>query len=429
MNHVHPSGAQIQTDLSLWDAREGDKPNLTEVISPDPDRKGCILDKEKDTLLKENTDEYSRVQSCTTAKEIWDTLQGSHEGTPQVKRSRGTLLYSQYENFTMKDGKTIQEMYTRFTILTDKLKSLGRIILEENKVEKILTKVLPVTWERKITTIEESKNIATLKLDELIVNLTAYELRRQTMKIDTPKKERSLTLKITEGADLEKDEMAIITKDFKKYLMRGKGYSRGASKKTNQGFLKNRPTRAATNVGESSDEDSEDDDGDEQAPMAIGESDEKSEVLELDTTVLDLRSENLKLKLGTGKNKADHTYLTLEENLEKIKDEFYKRDEQIRVIKEDLSKVKHEPNQTCKWNKSSDALSWLQEHHSSNKRELGYGTPAPKWDPKSKYTTLPENKICTHYGKTGHYKSPSEGSNQIWYMDNGCTKHMTGSKN
>uniref|UniRef100_A0A1U7V1B4 Uncharacterized protein LOC104214116 n=1 Tax=Nicotiana sylvestris TaxID=4096 RepID=A0A1U7V1B4_NICSY len=27
--------------------------------------------------------EYSRIQSCTTAKEIWDTLQVAHEGTPQ----------------------------------------------------------------------------------------------------------------------------------------------------------------------------------------------------------------------------------------------------------------------------------------------------------------------------------------------------------
>ncbi|XP_070035434.1 uncharacterized protein [Nicotiana tomentosiformis] len=47
-------------------------------------------------------DEYSRIQSCTTANQIWDTLQVAHEGTPQVKRSRGTLLYSQYENFAMK---------------------------------------------------------------------------------------------------------------------------------------------------------------------------------------------------------------------------------------------------------------------------------------------------------------------------------------
>ncbi|XP_070046134.1 uncharacterized protein [Nicotiana tomentosiformis] len=107
-------------------------------------------------------DEYSKIQSYTTAKEIWDTLQVAHEGTPQVKRSRGTLLYSQYENFTMKEGETIQEIYTRFITLTNELKSLGSVILEEYKVEKILTRVLPVSWESKITAIHESKNIATL---------------------------------------------------------------------------------------------------------------------------------------------------------------------------------------------------------------------------------------------------------------------------
>ncbi|XP_016492574.1 uncharacterized protein LOC107812057 [Nicotiana tabacum] len=79
-------------------------------------------------------DEYSRIQSCTTANEIWDTLQVAHEGTLQ-------------------EGETIHDMYTRFTTLTNELKSLGRIILEEGKVEKILTRVLPVSWESKITAI------------------------------------------------------------------------------------------------------------------------------------------------------------------------------------------------------------------------------------------------------------------------------------
>ncbi|XP_070056953.1 uncharacterized protein [Nicotiana tomentosiformis] len=113
-------------------------------------------------------DEYNRIQDSSTAKKIWDTLQVAHEVTTQVKRSRGTLLYSQYENFVIKDGKTIQEMYTRFTTLTNELKSLRRIIPEEVRVKKILTRVLPITGENKITAIKESKNIATLSLDELI---------------------------------------------------------------------------------------------------------------------------------------------------------------------------------------------------------------------------------------------------------------------
>ncbi|XP_070025734.1 uncharacterized protein [Nicotiana sylvestris] len=191
-------------------------------------------------------DEYSRIQSCTITKEIWDTLQVVYEGTPQVKRSRRTLMCSQYENFTMKEGKTIQEMYIMFTTLTNELKSLGRILPEEDRVEKILTRVLLVTWESKIIVIQESKNIATLKLDELIGNLTSYEFRRQTIKIDVPKKERSLALRITKGSDLEDDEMAMITKDFKEYLRRGKGPSRSGSyskpkvpeKQTNEGCYK-----------------------------------------------------------------------------------------------------------------------------------------------------------------------------------------------
>ncbi|XP_070013538.1 uncharacterized protein [Nicotiana sylvestris] len=433
----------IEEDYELWDIVT-DGPLATtmkneEGVVVPKTRADCIAEDlkkwEKNAKAKKwfvcglGPDEYSRIQSCTTAKEIWDTLQVAHEGTPQ-------------------EGETIQEMYTRFTTLTNELKCLGRIILEEDKVKKILTRVLPVSWESKIMAIQESKNIATPRLDELIGNLTAYELRRQTMKMDTPKKERSLALKIAEGSDLEDDEMAMITREFEKYLMRGKGSSRGTTfnksrapkKQTNEGYykcgktdhmIKNCPqweiewkkeraerrnrkkeqvqpkrnkvsTKAMVAAwGETSDEDSEDEAEEEQALMAIGESDDEQEnhVLELDNSVLELRSENLKLKLGIGKKKADHTYLTLEENLGKMKDEL------IKVLKEDLGKVKHELDRTCKWNKASDALSWLQEHHSSNKRGLGYETQAPKWDSRSKYLTLPENKICTHCVKAGHYKN------------------------
>jgi len=52
----------------------------------------------------------------------------------------------------------------------------------------------------------------------------------------------------------------------------------------------------------------------------------KNQVLELDTSVIELRSKNLKLKLGTGKKKADHIHLTLQENLGKMNDELYRKD-------------------------------------------------------------------------------------------------------
>ena len=42
-------------------------------------------------------DEYFRVSNYRNAKEMWDTLQVTHEGTTDVKRSRINTLTHEYE--------------------------------------------------------------------------------------------------------------------------------------------------------------------------------------------------------------------------------------------------------------------------------------------------------------------------------------------
>ncbi|XP_019236860.1 PREDICTED: uncharacterized protein LOC109217084 [Nicotiana attenuata] len=71
-------------------------------------------------------DEYNRISLCSNAKHIWDALQTAHEETNQVKRSRIELLMRNYELFSMKESEPIQDMMTRFTIITNELKSLGK---------------------------------------------------------------------------------------------------------------------------------------------------------------------------------------------------------------------------------------------------------------------------------------------------------------
>ena len=44
-------------------------------------------------------DEYFRVSNCKNAKEMWDALQVTHEGTTNVKRSRINTLTHEYELF------------------------------------------------------------------------------------------------------------------------------------------------------------------------------------------------------------------------------------------------------------------------------------------------------------------------------------------
>ena len=111
-------------------------------------------------------DEYTRVSIYETAKEIWETLRTAHEGTNQVKQSRIELLIQKYEIFEMSDKESIMEMFTRFTHITNELKSLGKSFETEDLVRKIL-RILPHTWEAKVTAIQEANKMNELSLDEL----------------------------------------------------------------------------------------------------------------------------------------------------------------------------------------------------------------------------------------------------------------------
>ena len=48
-----------------------------------------------------NPTEFNRISTCKTAKEIWDKLKVTHEGTSQVKKSKIALLSNQFEMFKM----------------------------------------------------------------------------------------------------------------------------------------------------------------------------------------------------------------------------------------------------------------------------------------------------------------------------------------
>ena len=172
-------------------------------------------------------DEYSRICECETAKQIWDALEIAHEGTSQVKQSRIELLMRKYELFEMGDKESIMEMYTRFTHITNELKSLGKAFTTEELVRKIL-RFLPQTWEAKVTAIQEAKDMKSISLDELIGNLQTYELRRSSQQKEENKRDRGLALKALEedSSDMDEEDMALITRKFKKFFRKSKELSK-----------------------------------------------------------------------------------------------------------------------------------------------------------------------------------------------------------
>ena len=55
-------------------------------------------------------DEMSNVHAMVSAKEMWNTLAFTYEGSKEVKRNKLTMLKRQYEMFAIEDHESIQSM-------------------------------------------------------------------------------------------------------------------------------------------------------------------------------------------------------------------------------------------------------------------------------------------------------------------------------
>ncbi|KAL4343934.1 hypothetical protein AHAS_Ahas11G0128000 [Arachis hypogaea] len=79
-------------------------------------------------------EKFQKFSKCKTAKEIWDKLQVTHESTQHVKEIRIDMPRKEYEMFTMKEGETIDELFERFSIITNSLNAMRmtdeRILLD-----------------------------------------------------------------------------------------------------------------------------------------------------------------------------------------------------------------------------------------------------------------------------------------------------------
>ncbi|XP_075076346.1 uncharacterized protein LOC142163001 [Nicotiana tabacum] len=71
-------------------------------------------------------EEYEKISSCDTTKEMWDKLEVTYEGTNKVKETHINMLVHDYELFQMKEGESIEEMFVRFRKIISDLKAFGK---------------------------------------------------------------------------------------------------------------------------------------------------------------------------------------------------------------------------------------------------------------------------------------------------------------
>ncbi|GKA58073.1 zf-CCHC domain-containing protein [Tanacetum coccineum] len=174
--------------------------------------------------------EYERIFMCDTAQYIWKSLVLTHPGNKQVKDNKIDIFVQKYEEFIISDDDTIDCAFARFNTIITSLKALDESFSSRNHVRKFL-RALPTKWRPKVTTIEESKDLSTLPLDELIGNLKVYEVVLENdLDISKNKKEKykSLALKARKvlceeeatSSDSNDEEYAMAVRDFKKFFRR-----------------------------------------------------------------------------------------------------------------------------------------------------------------------------------------------------------------
>jgi len=125
-------------------------------------------------------DEFFRVSKCKNAKEMWDILEVTHEGTSEVKRARKHALIQEYELFKMQKGESTAEVQKRFTHIVNHLMGLGKEFDKEELNIKVL-KCLDRNWQPKVTAISESKDLSIITTVALFGKLREHEIEMQRL--------------------------------------------------------------------------------------------------------------------------------------------------------------------------------------------------------------------------------------------------------
>ena len=120
-------------------------------------------------------DEFHRISHIIIAKEAWQILQTTYEGTKKVKDIKLQMLTTRFEELKMSEDESFDLFYSKLNEVVIGKFNLG----EKTEDSKIVRKILQSLSESfcvKVIAIEESKDLNDIKVQELIGSLQTYEL-------------------------------------------------------------------------------------------------------------------------------------------------------------------------------------------------------------------------------------------------------------
>ena len=135
-------------------------------------------------------DEFHRIYHISIAKEAWQILETTYEVTKKVKDTKLQMLTTRFEELKMGENKSFDSFYSKLNEVVIGKFNLGEKMEDSKIVRKILQSLLK-SFYAKVTTIEESKDLDDIEVQELIGSLQTYELS-----LPSQRKSKSLTLKM-----------------------------------------------------------------------------------------------------------------------------------------------------------------------------------------------------------------------------------------
>ena len=203
-------------------------------------------------------DEFHQISHITIAKEAWQILETTYEGTKKVTDTKLQMLTTRFKELRMSEDESFDSFYSKLNEVVISKFNLGEK-MEDSKVVRKILRSLPKSFRAKVTPIEESKDLDDIKVQELVGSLQTYELS-----LPTKRKSKSLALKtINErieahyslDEDVVEKDVAYLVKKFRKSLKfknngkfgdKGKFTSSGKKKKD---FKKRDGKKSQSNQG------------------------------------------------------------------------------------------------------------------------------------------------------------------------------------
>ncbi|VFQ90307.1 unnamed protein product [Cuscuta campestris] len=171
-------------------------------------------------------DEFARVSSSKSAKEAWKLLEATHEGDKDTKATKIALGTSEYENFKMKAGESVQDMNKRFNLIINNLSKLNKLYPTSEINTKIIFS-LPREWHSLVVNL--LPKCADVETSTIWSSLYTHELLLKKMKEEeqVPIIKKTMALKIDDHPESEgeSDEELAMFKRYKKFMKLNKGES------------------------------------------------------------------------------------------------------------------------------------------------------------------------------------------------------------